>query len=61
MDTPTTIPRKRIGLLSQLDDDLAFCTPGFNISHSLFGRFEWKDPVNNRSYDPGIDERTDPS
>ena len=38
--------------LSQLDDDLAFCTPGFDISHSLFGRFEWKDPVHNRAYDP---------
>jgi len=45
--------------LSQLDDDLALRTSGFDISHSLFGPFEWKDPIHNRAYDPGIDERTD--
>ena len=41
------------------DDDLAFCTSRFDISHSLFGRFEWKDPIHKWAYDPGIDERTD--
>ena len=51
--------RRQDPFLSHLDDDLAFRTPGFDISHSLFGRFEWKDPIHNWAYDPGIDERTD--
>jgi hypothetical protein len=29
----------------------------FDVSQSLFGRFEWKDPIHNWTYDPGIDER----
>ena len=45
--------------LSHLDDDLAFCTSFFDVSQSLFGRFEWKDPIHNWAYDPRIDERTD--
>ena len=45
--------------LSHLDDDLAFCTSFFDVSQSLFGRFEWKDPIHNWTYDPRIDERTD--
>ena len=46
-------------LLSDLDDDLAFCTSCFDVSQSLAGRFEWKDPIHNWAYDPGIDERRD--
>ncbi len=44
--------------LSHLDDDLAFCTSFFDVSQSLFGRFEWKDPIHHWAYDPRIDERT---
>jgi len=51
-------PRSK-AILSHLDDDLAFCTSFFDVSQSLFGRFEWKDPIHNWAYDPRIDERTD--
>src|SRR5881394_1523056 len=46
-------------LLSNLDDDLAFCTSCFDVSHRLFGRFKWEDPVQDRSYGARLDERTD--
>lgn len=45
--------------LSHLDDNLAFGTSCFDVSQSLFGRFEWKDPIHYGAYDPRIDERTD--
>jgi Protein of unknown function (DUF2840) len=45
--------------LSHLDDDLASCTPFLDVSQSLFGRCEWKDPIHHWAYDPRIDERTD--
>ena len=45
-----------IAVLSDLDDDLAFCTSFFEVSQSLLCRFEWKDPIHDRAYDPGIDE-----
>jgi hypothetical protein len=46
-------------ILSHLDDDLAFCTSFFDVSQSLFGRCEWKDPIHHWAYDPSIDESTD--
>src|SRR5258706_3716408 len=46
-------------LLSNLDDDLPFCTSLFNVSHRLFGRFKWEDPVQDRAYSARLDERTD--
>jgi hypothetical protein len=36
---------RRVVFLSQLNDDLALCPPGFDISHGLLGRFEWKDSI----------------
>ena len=45
--------------LSHLDDDLAFCTSLFDVSHSLVSRVEWKDPIHNRANDSGINERAD--
>src|SRR5437667_7240155 len=45
--------------LSHLDDDLAFSTSCFDVSHSLFGRFKLEDPVQDRAYAPCLDERTD--
>jgi hypothetical protein len=47
--------------LSHLDDDLSFCTSFFDVGQSLPGRFEWKNPIHNWAYDPGIDERSDPA
>ena len=43
-------------LLSNLDDDLALCPSCFDVSQSLIGRFEWKDPIHHRPNNPGIDE-----
>ncbi len=45
--------------LSHPDDNLAFCTSSFDVSHSLIGRLEWKDPIHNWPNNPGIDEATD--
>ena len=46
-------------LLSDLDDDLAFCTSCLDVSQSFARRFEWKDPIHNRTDSTGIDERRD--
>jgi len=46
-------------LLSNLDDDFPFCTSLFDVSHRLFGRFKWADPVQDRAYGALLDERTD--
>jgi len=45
--------------LSHPDDNLAFCTSSFEVSHSLVGRLEWKDPIHNWPNNPRIDEATD--
>ncbi len=49
----------RAALSLDLDDDFAFCASFFDVSQSLVGRFEWKDPIHNRANDSGIDERRD--
>ena len=44
---------------TDLDDDLAFRTTCFDVGQSLLGRFEWKDPIDDRAYGSGIDEGRD--
>ena len=48
--------RSKATFLSYLDDDLAFCTPSFEVSHRLVGRLEWKDSIHNGAYGAGLDE-----
>jgi hypothetical protein len=43
-------------LSSHLYDDLALCVTFFNIVQRFGGRWEWKDPIYNRTYSTGIDE-----
>ena len=57
---PQRNPWRTTGLfLSHSYDDLASRTSFFDVSHSLVGRREWKDPIQNWPNDPGIDEPTD--
>src|SRR5437899_11131427 len=46
-------------LLSNLDDDLPFCTSLLDVSHRLFGRYKWEDSIDNRAYGACLDERTE--
>src|SRR5437899_7646781 len=46
-------------LLSNFDDDFPFCTSLLDVSHRLFGRFKWEDPVQDRACGARLDERTD--
>ena len=50
---------KCLRILSDLDDDLAFYTPCLDVGHSVFGRFEWKDPIHNWPNSPRLDKRSD--
>src|SRR6267378_1474880 len=43
-----TVHRVHALQLPDLDDDLASCTPRFEVSPSLFGGFERKDPIDDR-------------
>ena len=38
--------------LFHLYDNLAFCTPTFDVSNRLGSRFEWKDPIHHRTDNP---------
>ena len=61
-DTPSQRRPSILGkalLLSNLDDDFPFCTSLFDVSHCLFGRFKWEDPVQDWAYGARLDERTD--
>lgn len=42
--------------LTHLDNDLAFCASRLDVSQGLPGRFERKDPIHYRAYDPGINQ-----
>src|SRR5438552_3160113 len=46
-------------ILTHLDDDLPFCTPGFEVSPSLFGGFEREDPIHDRPDDARFNEGCD--
>src|SRR6267143_5591321 len=48
-------------ILNHLDDDLAFGTPGFEVSPSLFGGFEREDPIHDRPDDTRFNEGCDPA
>src|SRR6266446_9038859 len=61
-DTPSRRRPSILGktlLLSNIDDDFPFCTSLFDVSHRLFGRFKWEDPVQDRAYGARLDQRTD--
>jgi hypothetical protein len=45
--------------LSHLNDNLAFRTPGFDVSQSFPGGFEWKDSIHNGPYIFRADEGAD--
>src|SRR6267142_487820 len=47
------------GTSNHLDDDLAFCTPRFEVSPSLFDGFEREDPIDDRPDDARFNEGRD--
>src|ERR1700736_3285802 len=53
------VPPSLLPALAHLDDDLAFRATAFDVGQRVFGRFEREHAIDDRSYDPGIDERTD--
>src|SRR5712664_4653504 len=52
-------PRPPRSILTHLDDDLAFCTPRFEVSPSLFGGFERENPIHDRTDDARFNEGCD--
>src|SRR5207302_9686618 len=50
---------KQGSFLSHPHGNLAFCMSSFEVSHSLVGRVEWKDPIHDWPNNPRIDEATD--
>ena len=42
-----------------LDDNLAFGSPGFNIGQRVVGGCEWKNLVHHWAYSAGLNERRD--
>src|SRR3989442_7989919 len=46
-------------ILNHLDDDLACCAPGFEVSPSLFGGFEREDPIHDLPDDARFNEGCD--
>src|SRR5947207_3995118 len=49
----------RPAILNHLDDDLASCTPRFEVRPSLFGGCEREDPIHDRPDDARFNERCD--
>src|SRR5438093_6093840 len=56
---PSRVRLRQPAILSHLDDDLAFCTPRFEVSQSLFGGFERENPIHDLPDDASFNEGRD--
>src|SRR5882724_5565542 len=56
---PSRVRLRQPAILPHLDDNLAFCTPRFEVSPSLFGGFEREDPIHDLPDDARFDEGGD--